>query len=259
MLELYDFPEELKKLLEKGSLEQISRGLSKSFIYKIENLSFADKCYLKVDEKGGLEREKEVLNWLKGKIPVPKVIYFSSKDRDFLLLEGIDGLDLVDALNHLSPDEILKILAEGLKIIHSVSIKSCPFDMRLDNRIREAERLVKLHLVDERNFEPENSSKTAEEILKEIVDKKPGSEELVFTHGDYCLPNIIVKNKKIAGFVDLGRAGVGDKYQDIALAARSILHNLKDKSYVEAFLGYLEIQNPDYEKIKYYILLDELF
>jgi kanamycin kinase/aminoglycoside 3'-phosphotransferase-3 len=83
-------------------------------------------------------------------------------------------------------------------------------------------------------------------------------EDLVFSHGDYCLPNIFLEGGEITGFIDLGRAGIADKWQDIALAIRSLEYNLKSDKYIDLFFRYLEIE-PDYEKIKYYILLDELF
>ncbi len=43
--------------------------------------------------------------------------------------------------------------------------------------------------------------------------------------GAYCLPNIFMKDNKVSGYIDLGRGGLADKYQDIALCYRSLLHN----------------------------------
>lgn len=57
----------------------------------------------------------------------------------------------------------------------------------------------------------------------------------------------------------MGRGGVADRYQDIALAVRSIRHNLKSEKFVELFLDAYELKNVDFSKIDYYILLDELF
>ena len=57
-----------------------------------------------------------------------------------------------------------------------------------------------------------------------------------------------------------------DQYQDIALCCRSLQHNF-DGAYGSRVYGGLDVQmlfvelgiEPDWEKIKYYILLDELF
>ena len=46
-----------------------------------------------------------------------------------------------------------------------------------------------------------------------------------FTHGDYCLPNVMIDGEEVAGFVDWGWAGVADRYKDIALVVRSLEYN----------------------------------
>ena len=61
-------------------------------------------------------------------------------------------------------------------------------------------------------------------------------------HGDYCLPNILVKNDKIAGFVDLGDAGIGDPWCDYAWCIWSLEYNLKTKEYTPLLLEKLGIE-----------------
>ena len=90
----------------------------------------------------------------------------------------------------------------------------------------------------------------------ELVSRKPEREDSVFTHGDYCLPNIIILERSIAGFVDLHRAGVSDRYKDLALAIRSIRSNL-GYDLESVFLNEYGITRPDIQKIEYYMLLDE--
>ena len=68
----------------------------------------------------------------------------------------------------------------------------------------------------------------------------------------------MVKNDKISGFIDLGRSGKADKWYDIAFCVRSIRSDVGEEKYVKLFFDLLDIE-PDLEKIKYYILLDELF
>ena len=72
------------------------------------------------------------------------------------------------------------------------------------------------------------------------------------------LATSFVKDGKVSGFIDLGRSGRADKWYDIAFCVRSIREDIGEEQYVELFFDLLGIK-PDWEKIKYYILLDELF
>lgn len=81
-------------------------------------------------------------------------------------------------------------------------------------------------------------------------------EDKVLSHGDYCFNNYFAENNQVSGYIDMGRGGVGDRYQDIALCVRELMNY--EKKYTELLFSHLNIE-PDYEKIRYYILLDELF
>jgi len=72
------------------------------------------------------------------------------------------------------------------------------------------------------------------------------------------LPNIFFNNRSVSGFIDLSNCGIADKWQDIALCVRSLKHNLGNENYTDLLFEELGIKI-DNDKIKYYILLDELF
>lgn len=73
-----------------------------------------------------------------------------------------------------------------------------------------------------------------------------------FTHGDLCLPNIIVDNKNhFAGFVDLEGAGRGDKKCDYAWLLWSLEYNLKTDAYNEKLVKALNINISKYDYAKY--------
>lgn len=58
----------------------------------------------------------------------------------------------------------------------------------------------------------------------------------VLLHGDYCLPNIILNNWKLSGFVDVGNGGVGDRHIDLLWGIWSLGFNMKADMYRGRFL-----------------------
>ena len=87
----------------------------------------------------------------------------------------------------------------------------------------------------------------------------------MLTHGDFCLPNIFLKEWDFSGFLDLGRSGAGDKWTDIAILWRTLRDNFGGH-YGEAVEGFhpdelFEVlgMEKDEEKLHYYLLMDELF
>lgn len=154
-------------------------------------------------------------------------------------------------------------------MLWSVNVSDCPYNNLIDNKLRLAEILVKSDLCGMENMEPgtygEKGFSSPAELLQWLKANKPIVEP-VFTHGDFCLPNIFSKNGEITGFIDLGRSGIADKYQDVALCYRSLRHNFDGKYGGKEYSGFsaemlfeeLEIV-PNWELINFYILLDELF
>jgi len=230
-----------------------------------------DDMVLKIQpESSETKNEYEMMVWLEGKLPVPKIIcQLAENGSSYLLMSRVNGTMSCD-LNYIhNPDQLVDLLAEGLKMLWSVNITDCPCDNRLNKRLRSAEYNVQNNLVDLENTEPEtfgdNGFKNPEELLKWLKDHRP-AEDTVLTHGDYCLPNIFAEQGNVSGFIDLGKTGIADRYQDIAICYRSLKHNLAGMYGGHGPIAYdadilfdrLGIE-PDWEKIRYFTLLDELF
>ena len=73
-------------------------------------------------------------------------------------------------------------------------------------------------------------------------------------HSDFCLTNILVKDDKVVGFIDLGDSGIGNPWRDYAWCIWSLEYNLKSTNYTPLSLKKLNITF-DKEKYKKYINL----
>jgi aminoglycoside phosphotransferase len=253
-------PAPLARLISGYTWRQNQTGFSPSKVFRLDAEN-KDSLYLKIAPRTpahSLLREKMKLEWLAGRLPAPEVLFFAAAaDTDYLLLSAISGTDAGDASLKTGIPQIIEQLTNGLKTIHAVPIEDCPFDERNDRKIELARRLVAAKLVDEDDFDEINQGKTAADLFRELIENKPAAEDAVFTHGDYCFPNVIFENRRLRGFVDWGNAGIADRYQDLALLTRSVKHNFGAE--YEQIVFEIYVIAPDWAKIRFFRLLDEFF
>ncbi|MDP6039788.1 MAG: phosphotransferase, partial [Candidatus Latescibacteria bacterium] len=127
------------------------------------------------------------------------------------------------------------ILAEGLRAIHRVEIEKCPFpDCSADALISNVEHNIAKGIVTAEVLAEYNDSRTLDEALAEARSTKPEFEDLVLTHGDYCLPNIMIDNGALSGFIDWGSVGIGGRHRDFAAVEYSVRRNF-GAEWVEPF------------------------
>ena len=259
-----DFPKQIQKLIADRPYETNDMGKSGSLV------RIYDDFVLKVEkERPQVKQMIEVMQWLDGKLPTPKVLATEVKDGNrYLVMSKACGRMACDRYYMTRPAELVTLLAEALKMLWSVDISDCPKTFDFDAELAEAKYRIENNLVDISDAEPETFGeggfKDPEELLQWLYDHKPVPDP-VFAHGDFCLPNVLFEDGKVSGFIDLGDAGIADRWYDIALGYRSLKHNA-DGTYghyyadvhPEDLFKKLGIE-PDWEKIKYYILLDELF
>ena len=256
-------PASIAEIVGNGTLSRDTVGCSASAVFRVQGLAGGGNAYLKIlaaVEDDDLRRERDVLEWLTSRLPVPRVLDFEQEGQtQYLLMTEAPGSSAADELQATEAAQVISQLAEALRAVHDVDISACPFDMRLDVKLAEARARIDSGLVDEGDFEGVNMGRSAMDIYHELIATRPDYEELVFTHGDYCLPNIMLKDGAVSGFLDLGRAGIADRYTDLALAARSIRHNTGDEQLAGLFFEAYDLGEVDWQRVDYYILLDELF
>jgi len=257
-MNIENYPKELRKFLDRMVCEVNDIGCSNAGVYRYYNST--ESYYLKVQPvQHGLKKECEIMDWLQNKLPVPKKVYFCSQDGfDYLLMTQVEGEMTCSDYFLARPKETVRILAEGIKMLQSIPIEKCTFNNSLEIKLNEAKENIENNLVDMSDWKANNRFNTPHELLDYLHNNKPTGSTNMFSHGDYCLPNIFCKDNRISGFIDLGRSGIADMCQDIALCVRSLKHNFGTAEYTDLFFEYLQLK-PDWERIEYYILLDELF
>lgn len=241
-------------------IEQQTIGESRAQVCRIRRAGQPD-LFLKSEPVGTpceLPDEIERLQWMaRHGLPAPVVLDIATEhDRHWLLMSAVNGQDLASAAS-LPPSKIVDIVATALRTLHQMPVKECPFDHRLERRLAAARLAMDAGLVDEEDFDDERLGRTVADAYAELLSTQPRTHDLVVTHGDACLPNFMAHDGIFTGYIDCGRLGVSDRHQDVALAARSIAHNL-GQEWVAPFFSAYGMQ-PDEGRLAFYCLLDEFF
>jgi len=162
----------------------------------------------------------------------PRVFeYISTDDRDYLLTEALDGEDGI-AEHHLAdPERLTEVFGQSLRLIHQLPLTDCPFPDRMNEMATQARTNITRGYMD-RSIIAEDMSTAAERFL---LMPAPDWEKVVI-HGDYCLPNIIMSNFRLSGFVDLGTSGIGDPHYDLFWGIWTLNYNLKTIKFRQRFL-----------------------
>lgn len=262
-------PEKIRCLTAGKSYRQDEIGMSGSCV-----LIYEDRVLKIQQHNAEAENEYRMMQYLQGRLPVPAVYaYEVAEGRSYLLMSRCDGQMACSGEYDKNTGLLCQLLADSLKRLWSVDISGCASDQRLSYKLAQAAYRVENGLVDVEHVEPDTFGKEGfrdpEALLQWLYDNAP-QEEPVLSHGDLCPPNIFGVHNKVSGYIDLGRAGIADKWCDIALCYRSLPQNATGENSGKCdgeicgqrdgsmFFRELGLQ-PDWQKIRYYILLDELF
>lgn len=228
-----ELPSELQSLIDGYKVNRFPYYETVAKIYRLES---DDVLYLKMIEGQkslNLERESKILKWVNRRLPVPSLLYYSYVDGvEYQLTTEVKGTPTYKVQPH-EREKAVVAMGEAMKLIHSLDSIGCPLDNRIDNRFK---RIIE-----------------SGDSLDELGERP--EEKLIFTHGDLCLPNILVENGALTGVIDWDCAGLSDAYIDLAACTWSIGYNYGEKEAKEKWIPLLLEtygEEIDEEKYEYY-------
>lgn len=253
-----NLPDALAGLADRPWTE-ITSGKSDAEVWRID-LSPETSVFLKSEPVGPfaeLTAEIARLNWLtRMGFKAPRVVEALEADgRHWLLMPAVPGEDLTHYTDR--PADFVRIYAQGLKRIHALDPRQCPFNHNIEARLAAGKLRAEAGLVDETDFDDQRAGWTGQQVLDWLHANRPAEGAQIVTHGDASAPNIMALDGRFSALVDCGRLGTADVWQDLALACRSIIHNI-GRDHLEPFLAAYGAEW-DEAKYEFYCTMDELF
>lgn len=261
-----DLPRELNARLAGRRLAPVRGGESGAGVWRC-TLPAEPAWYLKaapLDAQLGLEQEAASMRWMREQgLPVPRVIeYLRLGETDYLLAEEAVGVPASASEWRKAGARVATALGRGLARLHSTDVTTCPFDRRIGCQLEETRARIDAGLVREADFDSERLGRRAADVFAELSAMAPFPEDLVLVHGDFCLPNVLLTRSEgdlhVTGLIDCGRAGIGDRHQDLALAVRSLTCNFGPDTVAPFLAGY-DGPRIDSRALEFFTVLDEFF
>jgi aminoglycoside 3'-phosphotransferase II len=261
-MERRSLPEPVRIAVGDAELVPVTVGLSTATTFRVSRAE-GDR-YLKVQAIDPLDtslvEEGARLQWLADHVPVPDVVEVGTDgSTEWLLTTALAGTDATNPEHHVDVECLVRTLGAGLRRFHDeVPVDDCPFDGCTATALDRARARVEAGLVDESDFGVIHRGMSAVELFEMVASRVPGDDDLVVLHGDYCVPNVVLADRAITGYLDVGRAGVGDRHRDLGIACRSIAHNFGGHA-VGVFVDAYGIDRPDLARLDFFVMLDEFF
>lgn len=239
--------------------EEIDIGCSDTKVYKLTKGQ--EVLFLKAGKSSSLTDEYNNLKKLKKYLNVPEVIFHYDNDIEILITTAMNGeMSCQERFIHDFPEKTVDILCDAIRTIQSVSADD---DLRKEFKVfdvKEEVQDIKKKILAGKIKEIPNKSvfdrfSSLGEVISYLENNQPKGE-LCLSHGDASMPNVFVDKGGFVGFIDVGNAGIRQKWYDIADLYISIRRNFQSQEIADKFLTKLNIQNKS--PVEYYEMLTYL-
>ncbi|MEV4440777.1 APH(3'') family aminoglycoside O-phosphotransferase [Streptomyces sp. NPDC049577] len=251
-----------------GEWFPVAAGESQAAVFRSANTDRYAKC-VPPTAAAELEAERDRIAWLGDHgVPAPRVLDWQSTDVGACLVTsavaGVPADQVAAADLRLAWEPI----ADAVRRLHAVPVAHCPFRRDLDSMLAMARDVVARGAVNPEFLPDEQQHTPPAELLARLVPqvarrRAQETADTVVCHGDLCLPNIILdpRTLDVAGFIDLGRLGLADRYADLALLLANARETWPDEEQARiadtAFAARYDIAL-DHDRLRFYLGLDPL-
>lgn len=221
-----------------------------------------DDLYLKIGKGPQLEDlvdEMTRLRWLGAYLPVPALVAFAIQAGTGWMvtsrMAGRTAYQILEAAPEQAP-ALAESLGQFLRRLHGIPAERCPFNADHRLRLAAAKDRLDAGLVAEDEFDEARQGMSAKAVWGEMLAALPPAFDRVVTHGDFSLDNLFVEGGAVTGCIDLGRVGIADPWQDLAILWHS-LAEFGDEAPRRMLAAYGIAL--DAEKRDFHLRLDEFF
>ena len=235
----------------------VTTGKSGSSVWRLDGPS---RLYAK--HGADVAREADRLQWFAHHgIPVPEVVDLGA---DWLATTALPGRPAHELWRAADRIRVVDAIADLTKQLHALPVDDCPFDATLAVTVPAALANARAGRVDLNDLDSDRAGWSTAQLVVALRTAVRPDEDLVVGHGDLCLPNVLIdpNTLRATGFVDVGRAGRADRYNDLAIITRSLGMDGRNSQFgpraADRFLERYGAPRDD-ERFAFYRLLDEFF
>lgn len=204
-------------------------------------------------------REYKNIVSLQGYLPIPKIYNFiDTENQATIILQKMSGVPshlMVSSLDRSQFLSIIKNILDKLSSIHKYLEKN--FKIAALEELKDIRILIDNNKINKDNFIKNSGGLTPKGAYDKIQNDLKSHNFKTITHGDFCLPNIIMTQDGTWSLIDLGKCGLGDQCRDLSALEGSLKRNIDAEAFPELCkIMNIKVSSNFQQKIDLYRLMD---
>lgn len=218
--------------------------------------------FIKRAAAGALSREAAMTRYFHTLgLAVPVLDYRTEGEYDFLVTVRAEGEDCTHRDHLVQEERLCDLLATTLRALHDTPAPDCPIPDHTALYLETAKQNAAAGMFDAAYLANDTLRRTvkgAADAYAIVAREGNRLEHAALLHGDYCLPNVILKDWRVSALIDLNHAGLGDRHVDLYWGAWTLYYNLGHDRLRDRFFDAYGRDRVDVDKIALISIIETL-